>query len=137
MRHGVDTTFLVAVEVACHPYHARARALAETLRRPLRDHSASISARRVYVLAHCCRDLVRRLSAGRTAKRLSGPICGKSSPLNAPRRSIAGRPEASTAWAMRSLLMRARMPSPCQVFSHGGGGSSNPMGWKYTDHPSC
>jgi len=32
MRHGVDTTFLVAVEVACHPYHAVARALAETLR---------------------------------------------------------------------------------------------------------
>lgn len=32
MRHGVDTTFLVAVEVACHPYHATARALARTLR---------------------------------------------------------------------------------------------------------
>ena len=32
MRHGVDTTFLVAVEVACHPYHATARALAGTLR---------------------------------------------------------------------------------------------------------
>ncbi len=33
MRHGVDTTFLVAVEVACHPYHGTARTLAGTLRR--------------------------------------------------------------------------------------------------------
>lgn len=32
MRHGLDTTFLVAVEVTCHTNHAAARALAETLR---------------------------------------------------------------------------------------------------------
>ena len=32
MRHGLDTTFLVAVEVTCHPDHAAARALAKTLR---------------------------------------------------------------------------------------------------------
>ena len=33
MRHGLDTSFLVAVEVACHPEHAAARAVAEGLRR--------------------------------------------------------------------------------------------------------
>ena len=33
MRHGLDTSFLVAVEVACHPEHAAARAVAEALRR--------------------------------------------------------------------------------------------------------
>ena len=33
MRHGLDTSFLVAVEVACHPEHAAARAVAESLRR--------------------------------------------------------------------------------------------------------
>ena len=33
MRHGLDTSFLVAVEVACHPEHAAARAVAERLRR--------------------------------------------------------------------------------------------------------
>ena len=32
MRHGLDTGFLVAVEVACHNEHAAARAVAETLR---------------------------------------------------------------------------------------------------------
>jgi predicted nucleic acid-binding protein len=32
MRHGLDTTFLVALEVACHADHAASRALAETLR---------------------------------------------------------------------------------------------------------
>ena len=33
MRHGLDTSFLVAVEVACHPEHTAARAVAESLRR--------------------------------------------------------------------------------------------------------
>jgi predicted nucleic acid-binding protein len=32
MRHGLDTTFLVAVEVACHAEHAAARTLAAALR---------------------------------------------------------------------------------------------------------
>lgn len=31
MRHGLDTTFLVAVEVACHADHAACRALAGTV----------------------------------------------------------------------------------------------------------
>ena len=33
MRHGLDTSFLVAVEVTCHPEHTAARAAAEGLRR--------------------------------------------------------------------------------------------------------
>ncbi len=33
MRHGLDTSFLVAVEVVGHPKHTAVRALAETLRR--------------------------------------------------------------------------------------------------------
>ena len=32
MTHGLDTSFLVAVEVACHPDHAAARTLADGLR---------------------------------------------------------------------------------------------------------
>ena len=66
MRHGLDTSFLVAVEVACHAEHASARATAEALRR--NDDRFAIAPQVVAEFVHVVTD-AKRFSAPLTIER--------------------------------------------------------------------
>ena len=66
MRHGLDTSFLVAVEVDCHAEHAAARASAEALRR--NDDRFAIAPQVVAEFVHIVTD-AKRFSAPLTIER--------------------------------------------------------------------
>ena len=69
MRHGLDTSFLVALEVTCHPEHAAARAVAKTLRR--NDDRFAIAPQLVVEFVHIVTD-ARRFSAPLTIEHAMG-----------------------------------------------------------------